>query len=444
MPYLTPDELPEETDCRSLFIPASTDWLAIVSGALTELTKHYNWEQWGSVTVDEAVGAMQAMVDAYYAACENCELPIGTPVFRLDPDTGEVQQLVGGEWVPPQGDYELPPTPAREESTQEERRCYAAANAVNVLKTLYEQLADDFSEGLTQLEAKVSFAAAVTGAIGAAFGIITAPLLTLAGVLFGIVYVTTEFLTADLWDEEFTDQLECFFYECSTDDGDVVHFDLNCIFNKIAEATTIDWTANDLRLLLQIGTIMNMLGSQAIDAAGATTAITSTDCDGCPNEWCFTFNLEEVDADGTPVSNNGCTASWSSGTGWFATKGSGCAPVTGQSVIATINVEYAECYLRYVVVVVECNNRTSGSLAAIAFPSINRGGTQQAQIENTPDNTPLGVVLTIEGLSTGITAEAQNTAPSGVAHSSGTTMIKQVTFYGTGDCPFGSPNCIED
>jgi len=443
MPYLTPDELPEERDCRALSIPANTDWLALVSGALTELTKPYNWAQWGAVTVDEAVEAMQAMVDEYYAGCASCELPGGSPVFRLNPDTWEVEELVGGEWVAPEGDYELPPTPAREESTQEERRCYAAANAANALKVLYEQLADDFADGLSQLEAKVSFAAAVTGAIGAAFGLVTAPLLTLAGVLFGIVYVTTEFLTADLWDEEFTDKLECFFYECAVDTGDVVHFDLNCVFQKIAEATTIDWDANELRLLLQIGTIMSMLGSQAIDAAGATTAITSTDCDGCPNEWCFTFDLEETDASGSPLTVNGCTASYVSGLGWRASKGGGCAPVTGQSVLSAINISFTSTYIRYIVVVATCQNRTQGGFATVAFPAIDRGGTPAVQVQNIDNDELLGAVLSIEASITGITAEAQCTAASGVAHSSGDAIVKQVTFYGTGDCPFGSPNCIE-
>lgn len=65
MPYLTPNSLPADTICRVLFIPDSLDWLAQVTGALQELTFPYNWEQFGDVTVDEAVQAMLTMFDAF-------------------------------------------------------------------------------------------------------------------------------------------------------------------------------------------------------------------------------------------------------------------------------------------------------------------------------------------------------------------------------------------
>lgn len=65
MPYLTPSSLPADTICRVLFIPNSLDWLAQVTGALQELTFPYNWEQYGSVTVDQAVQAMTQMFDMF-------------------------------------------------------------------------------------------------------------------------------------------------------------------------------------------------------------------------------------------------------------------------------------------------------------------------------------------------------------------------------------------
>lgn len=65
MPYLTPDTLPADTICRVLFIPNSLDWLAQVTGALQELTFPYNWEQFGAVSVDDAVQAMSTMFDLF-------------------------------------------------------------------------------------------------------------------------------------------------------------------------------------------------------------------------------------------------------------------------------------------------------------------------------------------------------------------------------------------
>jgi len=443
VPYLTPETLPEETDCRSLLIPASSDWLAIVSGALTELIKPYNWEQLGSVTVEEAVEAMQLMIDGYYEGCsEPCGLPGGDPVFRINPDTWEIEQLVEGEWVPPEGEFEIPPTEARTEPTSEERRCLAAANAVNALSIMYEQLADSFAANQELSVAAGAFASAIAGAIGAIFGIVVAPLIALYAAIFAVVYETVEYITDDLWDEDFTDKLECIFYECSLDVDDVVHFDIQCIINQIGASTEIDYTFSEVRLLLQVAYLLQLSGSQMIDAAGTATAIEEAVCDDCDDDWCFTFDLTEVDADGTPLTVNGCTAAWSSGLGWYATKGSPCAVATGASVLAAINIEFAETFIKRVVVVGTTLDRSTGTACAVAFPAINRGGTPSVTCVNITNGDPHGTELIVEGLLTGITAEFQNAAPSGVEHATGTAVLEQVTFYGTGDCPFGIPNCL--
>ncbi len=65
MPYLTPNTLPADTICRVLFIPASLEWLAQVTGALQELTFPYNWEAYGAVTPAQAASAMMTMFDAF-------------------------------------------------------------------------------------------------------------------------------------------------------------------------------------------------------------------------------------------------------------------------------------------------------------------------------------------------------------------------------------------
>jgi len=297
VPYLTPDSIPEDDDCRPLSIPASTDWLAIVSGALTELTKSYNWQQAGSVTVDEAVARMQVMVNAYYVGCVACTIPGGTPLFRLNPDTGAIEELSpNGEWEAPSGDYELPPTPTRSEGTSEERICAAAANAANVLQILYENLSDSFNSSLSYDAAVAAFVAAIAGAIGSVFGIVVTPLIVIFAILFGVVYATVEFVTADLWDDTFTQKLVCVLVSCAADDSDVVHFDLNCVLEALAHGTDyLDPTTSELRLFGQIYTILQFLGSQSLDAAGATTAITDADCSDCEGEWCALFDFNTFD-----------------------------------------------------------------------------------------------------------------------------------------------------
>lgn len=181
-------------------------------------------------------------------------------------------------------------------------------------------------------------------------------------------------------------------------------------------------------------------GAVGFTNAGVVNYDPEANCDDCAG-WCFTFNLEETNAGAAPFAVNGCSATYSGGVGWTATKGGGCAPGTGQSVLAAINITYPSTYLRKIVVVTESQSRTNGLLAAVAFSAPNRGGTLSVTQLNVANGTPLGTELVINNFSTGITAEAQNTAPNGVTHSTGTTIIKQVTFYGDGDCPFGEPNC---
>jgi len=226
---------------------------------------------------------MQDMIDIYYNGCTPCMIPGGTPLFRLNPTTGAIEELLpDGTFGTPEGDYALPDTPAREEATADERMCAASANAANVLQTLYESLSDSFSESLSYDAAVAAFVAALAGAIGSVFGIIVTPLIVIFALLFGVVYATVEFVTADLWDSEFTSKLVCVLLSCASDDGEVVHFDLHCVLDTLAHGTNIfDPTSSEIRLFGQIYTMLNFLGAQALDAAGATTAITDADCSGC-------------------------------------------------------------------------------------------------------------------------------------------------------------------
>lgn len=63
MPYLTPENDPTGLTCRVLLVPNDRDWLAIVSGALQELTYSWNFEQYGAVTVERVTQRFQEMND---------------------------------------------------------------------------------------------------------------------------------------------------------------------------------------------------------------------------------------------------------------------------------------------------------------------------------------------------------------------------------------------
>jgi len=287
VPYLTPDSIPEETDCRSLLIPASTDWLAIVSGALTELTKTWNWQQFGSVTVDEAVDAMQAMIDAYYLGCSGgCELPEGGEIIRIGED-GRIEVLSDGEWVTPtDGDYYIPPPEAREGGTEADQICLAAKNAVNVLHELYDQLSDYFNDELSDAAALLGLAAFMTTATAFEFAPIVAGIAAFLLPIFAGVYSALSYLTADLWDENLDKQLTCFLQECATNDAGVVTFDWDCFTGKLNSLTDeFGLSEVQLRFYLQISYLLLFIGgADGLNLAAGTTAISDDDCSFCSEE----------------------------------------------------------------------------------------------------------------------------------------------------------------
>lgn len=295
MPWLTPDTIPEDGDCRPLFIPASSDWLAIVSGCLNELVAKYNWQQFGAVTVEEAVATMQSMIDRYYDGCSDCpscELPGGGKIIRINPDSGHVEELGDdGTWQTPSGDYEVPAIPVREDS---DPVCLAAANAVNVYQQIYESLTDSFSGELSAAEAYIAMATAFAALVAPEFAPITVAIGAFFLSVFGILYGITEFFTSDLWDAAFTKNLTCVFLQCASNDAGVVTFDFTCIGHELySQVNLFELNEVQLRLFIQVTYIIQMTGGiDGLNLAGATTAITDYDCDFC-DQWCIRLDATE-------------------------------------------------------------------------------------------------------------------------------------------------------
>jgi len=281
VPYLTPQDIPEDDDCRPLFIPASSEWLAFFGGALTELTKTWNWEAFGAVSVEDTVDKMAEIINTWYTeSCTACETPGGYRIIRIGND-GQLEQLNDdGEWEPATDEYYIPPPEAREEGTEEEQICLAAKNAVNSLETLYTSLSDSFSSELTAAQALVDFAAIAVSFIGFEFAPITFGIAALAFAAFEFLYTALSYLTADLWDDDFSRQIECFLINCASNDAGVVTFDWDCFNNQLASlANDYGLTETQIRLYLQVAYMLQFIGGAAgLNLAGATTEIESGTC----------------------------------------------------------------------------------------------------------------------------------------------------------------------
>lgn len=297
--FLTPPELPAEVECRSLSIPSSKEWLGIFNSALLDATYAYNFEQVNEtdLTPEETAEICRQILYAYFDSecsggdCEAPEMPEGGRIFRVGL-AGRFQELQAGAWVEPQGDAELPPPEARTNPSEVDRLCLAAKNAANVLAQMYEQALDDYQDGVDTALAIASQAGLAGAVVLAALGIVTYGVAFVVYGVFSLFYAALEFLTEDMWNAEFTDKLVCILLECASDDAGVVTFDYDAFMTKLANSVDITDNANELVLFGQIWYMMQWVGSQGLDLAGRTTAITDEDCDFCGDGWCAFFNFQ--------------------------------------------------------------------------------------------------------------------------------------------------------
>lgn len=73
MPFLTPNAPPDDlTVCRRIRIPAQTDWLSLVTGALAVLTKPYNFELSGSSSIEDTTQYFEQMLTDYVDSGDFC------------------------------------------------------------------------------------------------------------------------------------------------------------------------------------------------------------------------------------------------------------------------------------------------------------------------------------------------------------------------------------
>lgn len=282
MPYLTPENVPSERICRSLLIPDSSEWLAIVSGAITELLKTWNWEEAeDGITVEEAIEVINQLVQDYYN--EPCAAAGGARVFRLNVGFGGFWQQSddGGEtWTEPTGDATVPTREERTEPTADERRCLASANAANVLQQVYEEMIDAYNTDTSLAFGEAIFVALLAGLIGAWLGIIAAGAIAFAWAVFGQAWTVLEFLTADVWTNEFNSRMVCLLYNRATDDSGIVSFDYESFTNDLS-LLLANADVNEGRLVLQLLFMLQFIGADGLNVAGQTNAIEDYDCAIC-------------------------------------------------------------------------------------------------------------------------------------------------------------------
>lgn len=289
--WLTPNApLPSDKVCRRILIPADLQIIAAVNGALLELTKNYNWGQFGSASPEEVAEAMLSMYLDYVS--EPCEGGGCRRIYRIG-QGGQIERSddAGETWE--SAADEIPPTPARTEPTEGERLCNAAANAVNVLHQTYEEMIDAW-----QLDSSVDFGigafATILGLlVGSWLGVVTAAAIPFVWELFGGVYTTIGTFLQDAWDSDFTEALTCLFQEAATDNEGVVTFDWNEISQGLADRAGQSFSPEDALLWAQLNYMVLFIGVEGLNAAGALTAVVG-DCDNCSGDWSHVLTPENA------------------------------------------------------------------------------------------------------------------------------------------------------
>lgn len=433
MPYITPQELPEGDDCRPLSIPADSEWLALFGGALTELTKSWNWEYSGGLTVEETVDKMNEIIDGWYAdACGGCELPGGIKIIRIGAG-GHLEELGDdGTWGEPEGDYIIPPPDARTGGTEEDQICLAAKNAVNVLEQLYETLSEAWASHLSEAEAGTEFIIAAGAIIGFEFAPITLAIVAFLEVAFAALYTALEYLGADLWDENFTKQLVCMLQGCANNDAGVVTFDWDCLMGQLNSLTdSFGLSEIQLRLYLQVSYILYFIGGiDGLNLAARTSEITDDFCD-CDPGWCWDANEATNLDEWTAGASGGGT--YDSGLGqWQGTAvGTG-----GYGTIYAVDREWdfgVSTIVSSIAVRFGCSYNDGGRPTII----LTLGGTQVGRVDSPYTTGAVQTDQTFEAVFADITCDKVRVyMASGIGCS-----VDEIVMRGLGDNPIGDDNC---
>jgi len=376
------------------------------------------------MTVDATLAVVNEIINGFYEGCaDNCTLPGGGKILRVD-ELGHIQELVDGEWQEPTGDYAIPPLEPRTEPTPEERRCLAAANAAYVLQQVYEEATDAAAEGASTAEVLIQIIAVAVLVIAPWLGLAIEALVTLVSGLFFAFVNIARTMTADLWDAEFTDLLRCYLYECSADFDGVVMFDYQCLREKIAGyADLLDPDfINHAKLFGQIDFILSWIGVDGLNAAGETTTITSVDCSDCGNEWCYVWDFEHNGAalpEGTTMEN----MHFEEGIGY---------KITGENPPG-----HYDGFL-----LVPIDPTTWGMQGAGASYYVQSGGGAACYIFNYPEGDTLATAGAGDHVLNTDDVEPYTNLVFYVGTDAGTdSVVRQITFYGTGTNPFGFNNC---
>jgi len=76
-----------------------------------------------------------------------------------------------------------------------------------------------------------------------------------------------------------------------------VTFNMECVVKEIASTTDVLSDPFGVLLFGQVQAMLNIIGTDGLEAAAATTAVTDADCSDCDAPWCYTWDFTLGDGD---------------------------------------------------------------------------------------------------------------------------------------------------
>lgn len=459
--WLTPDTPPPEDERGRCFsVPDDLQLVGAVTGALLPLTDENNWEAFGSMTPAEAADIMSTAFEAFVSGDCAAECPPFVqpdnelPFFRRNA-AGRFEQLLSdGSWGEPVGDYAIPTPAAREEETEEEQTCNAAANAAAVLATLYEAMTDFYATEVDPYLNQIEWAFQVSVVIGAAFGNISAAWVSLVEFAWDVFCAALGEVFYSEWDAQWQERLTCILQSVMTiDENGVARFNLSEVNNELV-GFLVPIVDDYFRLRWQVWYMIQFLGVEGLEAAAAQTAETG-DCVSC-SDWFYTFDFTTYGVQGwTPVretANILAAPGVFNGSQWQNT----IAIDTGGSQSHTIMLgrEFEPTTLTGIKVTY---SRTNGQFTFTTIANrfktnvwdggVTTGTDTTVRSDTSPGATGTGLTLENTGTWTDVNCVLIRLSASvrtGATPSpAGSIAITRISLSGTGTNPFGYSNATE-
>lgn len=353
--------------------------------------------------------------------------------YRLNEDGVNQYSDNGGEtWEDASDLPDYPEPTPRTEPTDEEKKCLAARNAVEVMRLTFIESFEQWEatgDVLDNIVTTSGFLATVLGLF------IAATWISVWGfVLFvaGNVLKGFNLITSSDWTEDDTRRLTCRLVELATvQPDDTVTFDITSLRADGANAF------GNVAVAAFYSLMLDTIGEAGLNAAGGTTAITEYDCEVC-GDWCWNSDVFsdlqagwdvyikgnwQIDHWGGVNSNAG-----SSGTNYNNSVGleRSFAPTEITSISLSLNLE-----------------KVSAAAGCDVFIYDELGGTHAIYSSINSCGSPIYVTWTGSLVMSAICVwvNGGRGASPGTLPATSIAQINAIEIRGRGENPFGSSNC---